>query len=398
MKIVFFDFVTHYGGAVRSTVELASRISSHADVAFVDVYGSCIPFCNALRHAGIEHRSVCFGSNHKFVGGRGPLSRLWRLLFSLPHLIRTRIRLKKAMQELGPSLILTNNFKSALVVASLGLQTRVPLAIYLRGWYRPQEMPLWGRWLCHHATGLIALSRATKAALTCSGIDHRKIHVLHNAIDVPSFVSMAQRPISEALPQISRPVRLLLPADVIRSKGQHTAIMALRKIIDLGHDAVLWLAGEHAWPVGRNRGFPQEAQAMAECLGVADRVVWLGRRDDMPQVMAAASIVVFPSETEGLGRVLLEALALAKPVAAAAAGGITDVIAHGITGLLFEIGDVEDMAGCVARFLSEPDFARKVGMQGQQYVIDAFSPEQQVTRAASILRSLAHEIPVSGRR
>jgi glycosyltransferase involved in cell wall biosynthesis len=267
---------------------------------------------------------------------------------------------------------------------------RVPLILYLRGWYTPDMMPGYGRWLCRKRTaGIFALSHATKSALICSGIEGQKIHVLHNPIDVDEYLELSRRPLARELPQQARPVRILLPADIIRTKGQHTAVEAMRQILARGHDAVLWLAGEHAWPQGENRDYFQGTQELARQLGVADRVVWLGRRDDMPQVMAAATMVVFPSHTEGQGRVLLEAMSLSKPVAACPSGGILDMVCENVTGLLFDVDDAHGLSDCVCRLAGNTAFAAQLGRQGVDYIRMTFTPKQQLEKALKVMSSVA---------
>ena len=397
LHIAFFQFVVNYGGAVRSTVELGARLrQAGVDVTMVDVYGACEPFRNAVQQAGLNYRVVLPTPKARFIGGDNPILRLWRMLWAVPHLQAVRRQLKALLLDINPSIVVCNHFKAASLVAlSPGLR-HIPLIIYLRGWYRPDQLPTYGLWLCQRAHSLLALSRATKAALMCSGIDHRKIHVLHNPIDVDGFIARSDRPLSQPLPQVHRPIRLLLPGDIIASKGQHNGIEALRVVLDAGHDAVLWLAGAHSWAVGRNKTYLDRLMALADRLGVRDRVECLGLRDDIPQVMAASTMVVFPSHTEGQGRVLLEAMSLAKPIVASAAGGIMDMICHGMTGLLCEIDDSEGLARGILQYLNDSALARRVGELGQEYVRRSFTPAEQLRKAMSVFQQVAPHGPESG--
>jgi len=390
MHAVFFGFVTHFGGATRSTVELAERLARTIDVTILDVYGTCEPFRAAVERAGLGYRVLFPEPASRVIGGTGLAGRVWRMLGAAPHLMEVRARVRRILREMRPSLVWVNHFKGASIVGFTPSLRDVPLVIYLRGWYTPDQVPWYGRRLCRtRAAAVLALSRATKAALMCSGIDPRKIHVLHNPIEVDAYRELADRPLASPLPQAERPVRILLPADIIRTKGQHTAVEAMRHILDAGHDAVLWLLGEHAWPYGDNRDYLDRTRALANRLGVADRIEWMGRRDDMPQVMKAATVVVFPSHTEGQGRVLLEAMSLAKPVAATPAGGILDMVCENVTGSFFDVDDARGLAECVDHFARAPDFAVRVGRQAQEYMRLSFKPDQQVATALKVFRSVA---------
>jgi glycosyltransferase involved in cell wall biosynthesis len=223
--------------------------------------------------------------------------------------------------------------------------------------------------------------------LICSGIDASKIHVLPNPIDVDAMLAKADRPLEADLPQVDRPVRILLPAGLMRAKGQHTAVAAMRRVLDAGHDAVLWLAGDVGF--GTDQTYVPQTQELARKRGVADRVEWLGLRTDMPQLMKAATIVVLPTWSEGMPRAVLEAMALAKPVAATPVGGVVDLVLHGVTGLLFDVEDDAGLAACVDRFVRDPNEAADIGRQAQRYMRMNFQPARQIDRALEIFGRLA---------
>lgn len=389
MRIVFFDFVTHHGGASRSTVELAKRLSERADISIVDSYGCCEEFVKAVGEAKLDCHVLCPTSDPRVVGGQGhPMHRAWRALSSLPDLLQVRARLKAVLKELKPSVVCANSFKAASMFGMAYGLRRIPLVMYMRGWYTPDMMPAYGRWLCRkRCSAMFALSRSTKTALMCSGIDPRMIHVLHNSVDVDGVLAQAERPLDTPQPRCDAATRILLPASISRGKGQHTAVKALRRLQGDGHDAVLWLAGKVAFDA--HEAYSRETRALAERIGVAEGVQWLGSRCDIPQLMRASTVVVLPSRAEGLGRVILEAMSLAKPVAATPVGGIQDLIAPNVTGLFFEVDDDVGLARCVDQFVRDPPEAQRMGRQAQEYMRLSFSPAEQTERAVELFRSVA---------
>ncbi len=102
--------------------------------------------------------------------------------------------------------------------------------------------------------------------------------------------------------------------------------------------------------------------------GVSDRVRFLGRRGDALAFIAAADVVVNPSDQEGLPVALLEALALARPVAATDVGGVSSVIHQGETGLLVPAGDPAALAEAVSRLLGDREMAAGMGKAGRALV------------------------------
>ncbi|UCF92799.1 MAG: glycosyltransferase family 4 protein [Desulfobacterales bacterium] len=114
-----------------------------------------------------------------------------------------------------------------------------------------------------------------------------------------------------------------------------------------------------------------EADLRAEAVrrGVSDRVVFLGWRDDIPEVMQILDIFVWPSSNESMSSVLVEAMASGKPVVASRAGGIPDLVQHGETGLLVTPGDAGALAEGLLWLLAHPEEAKIMGQQGKAFSI-----------------------------
>jgi len=105
-------------------------------------------------------------------------------------------------------------------------------------------------------------------------------------------------------------------------------------------------------------------------------IIFAGPVQDTPTFYAAADIVVLPSHREGLPTVVLEAQAAGRPVVAAQATGIVDLVADGKTGLLFPVGDVAALTRALARLTTDKDLARKLEVEGQEQVNRDFQQQQ----------------------
>ena len=102
-------------------------------------------------------------------------------------------------------------------------------------------------------------------------------------------------------------------------------------------------------------------------------ITLLGFRSDVSALMSACDIFVSPCPVEGFGLVLLEAMALGKPVIAAAAGGPLEIVADGETGLLFEPGNAESLSSAIRRLLADPDLRRRMGIAGRKRYAQKFT-------------------------
>ena len=387
MKAIFFDFVRHYGGASRSTLELSRRLVEHLDVSVVDGYGTCKPFIEAAQKDGIDYHSLCPEITRQYIGGKG-LQRVWRLFASAKDMWKVRLQAAKKFKQLQADIIFCNNVKSAFVLAcgpgnALGQK---PLVIIMRGWYTPDMVSYYAKKLFEKPNVyLFAVSYATKSALICSGVNPERIHVVHNPLDIDDILQRSQEPLHAELPQLERPVRLLVPAAIQPQKGIEIAIRALPGILDAGHDAVLWMAGPVAWAIDENKDYPERMKDLAEQLGVSDRVEWLGNREDLPRVIKESTHVLMPTKTEGHPRTLLEVMGLAKPVVTTPAGGVLDMISHRITGMMFDIDDVDGLVSCINELIELPDLSEKIGQNAQQLIKLSFKPSQQTSHILSLV-------------
>jgi L-malate glycosyltransferase len=96
-----------------------------------------------------------------------------------------------------------------------------------------------------------------------------------------------------------------------------------------------------------------EAVEEAQRLGIRDRVIFLGKQDNVAELLACADLFLLPSQSESFGLAALEAMACGVPVVATRAGGIPEVVEHGVTGCLAEIGAVDEMAEAGVALLSD---------------------------------------------
>ena len=107
--------------------------------------------------------------------------------------------------------------------------------------------------------------------------------------------------------------------------------------------------------------YPDELQARVQTLGISRAVTFAGFQSNVPEWMQAMDIVVHASDHEPFGIVVIEAMALGKPVVAGAEGGPSETITPGLDGLLSPFGDAAALATSVLRYLDDPSFAVQVG-------------------------------------
>jgi N-acetyl-alpha-D-glucosaminyl L-malate synthase BshA len=143
-------------------------------------------------------------------------------------------------------------------------------------------------------------------------------------------------------------------------------------------DGVLVLVGEG--PALR------EAKDLARQLGVEKHVRYLGKQIDIVSILSSADVLIFPSEMESFGLAPLEAMACEVPVLATRSGGVPEVVVHGETGYLAEVGDVETLARYAVELGKSKDLRAKLGRQGRVIAETRFHPEIIIPQYENVYR------------
>ena len=122
----------------------------------------------------------------------------------------------------------------------------------------------------------------------------------------------------------------------------------------------------------------KELEDKVDRLGLGQNVLFLGRRNDIPEILACCDIGVLPSKAEGLPNAVLEYLAAGLPTVASAVGGNAEIIRDGENGLLFPAENAGALAEKLLRILRDPEFARRLGQAGQEHVRQNFSFDRMI--------------------
>ena len=210
------------------------------------------------------------------------------------------------------------------------------------------------------ANRIIAVSQAVTDFLWRFGYDSQRIRMVHHGI--PDIAAQLPADI-RARTRASLGLRedkpyLLMAARIVPAKGHDVALRALARLKQ--RDWYLLLAGDHLGDLG-----PQ-IQALAYELGIADRVRFLGLREDVPALMAASDILLAPSRREALSLTLLEASACSLPIVASRVGGIGEVVQDGISGILVPAESTEALAASLSDLLDNPVRCHEMGVHARQ--------------------------------
>jgi glycosyltransferase involved in cell wall biosynthesis len=158
-----------------------------------------------------------------------------------------------------------------------------------------------------------------------------------------------------------------------RWKGQHIILEALAR-------ATEWRALIVGGALfGGDEAYERELKRKAMDLNLADRVRFLGFRDDIPELLRSVDVVAHTSiAPEPFGRVIVEGMLAGKPVIAARGGGVGEIIEHGVTGFLVKPGDVDELAVALTRLVARPSERDAIGEVARREATERFSIEAMV--------------------
>jgi glycosyltransferase involved in cell wall biosynthesis len=247
------------------------------------------------------------------------------------------------------------------------------------------------RALLPFAARLTATSRYHKEGLVRGGgVKPGKIEVIYNGLDAQRFARRAGGVTKSDLGIPSSSMVVGVVARLVPRKDHSTFLQAAARILTHGMDVYFLVIGD-----GKER---QRLERMAEDLGIDERVVFLGAREDVPDLIRLLDVGVLCPLSEIFGIALIEYMVNAKPVVASSVGGIPEVVVDGRTGILVNKGNPDLLAERIMDVLADPDLGKRLGQAGRERALRHFVIARTVSSLESVFLSLARRRSTSGPR
>jgi len=365
MKVLFVLCNLDRGGTETQAVELSKRLSSAGCEVTVATFQDG-PLRSLLQQAGI--RTVDFPKKGGLISVRGAYQflRLWRFIqkekFDVVH-----------SHDLWSNLLAVPAAKFARVPVVLSSQ-RDLAHLY---WYTPSRKKVIGR-IHRWASGVVVNSSAVSELVHNEfQVPVGRIHLIHNGVAFERFVQ-ARTNRKKLLPGINGDATLIVTVANMHSagKGHYEILEVAQRVKSLFSKAIFLFVGD-----GAERSSLEER---ARTLGVADSVVFLGQRGDIPELLGCCDIFVLASRAEGLPNSILEALATGLPVVATRVGGVPDVIVDEFSGLLVPAQDPNALGDALLRVLGDVELAAKLARGGRERARSRFAFERVVEELESV--------------
>jgi glycosyltransferase involved in cell wall biosynthesis len=374
------------GGTERSMSEMLPFLSRmDVDVSFV---------CLRRRDEGVEASTLAQGTPTRFLSSTSIAGQVKEM--------------RAVLRSERPDIVHTALFRASLVarLAAAGLPCKV-LTSLVNTPYEPVRAAdpsvrplalsvirridaLLGRYLTDH---FHAVSRAARdSAIARLGVPAERITVVERGRDTLRLgaPSIARRRAARVALGLADTDEVLVT--VGRQDYQKGFDLLLDAIGRLRHRGALVLL-----VAGREGSMTNRLQAQVRELDLGGRVRFLGHRDDVPEILAASELFVFPSRFEGFPGAVLEAMALGLPVVASGIAPVREILDPGEHGILVDPIDASGFAGAIETMLTDRQRADAMGARNRVRFLERFTQDRSAGRMGALYRRLADAEAVSTR-
>jgi len=301
------------------------------------------------------------------------------------------LRLASLFRKLSPHIVHTRNWGTidGIIGARIG---RVPVVIHGEHGYSMAEVDgnnhkrTIVRWaLSPFVDRFVTVSKSLQDWLQNTvGIDEHKITTICNGVDLARFDNVCSKQAVRAAYGFRQDEFLIGTVGRLDPiKNQACLLRVLRDLVPQYPYARLLIVGHGPCY--------EQLREQTQQLGLADRVVLMGERDDIPQLLQSLDVFVLPSLSEGIANTILEAMATGLPVIATRVGGNVELVLDRETGFLIPSRNDFALSEAIQVYLREPSLAYQHGTAGRQRVVQRFSLSKMVETYDSLYSGLDHQ-------
>jgi len=309
----------------------------------------------------------------------------------------TALRLSRVLSAEKPDLVhVCNGYRANLDAIVAARLCRIPCVVHSKGFDKHSFVE---RGLAGGVAASICMTEAIKSHCVSQGIRPPAYHVIYDGLDLERF--KPEKPFGEIRHEfgIEEDGRLVVVVGNLQEwKGQIVVLEALLLLKErIPALTVALVGGVHR----SGHDYAERCRRFVEEQGLASRVLFTGARGDVPDVMAAADVVVHSSvRGEPFGRVIIEAMAVGTPVVATRAGGVPEFVHQDKDGLLVEPGDPAALADALVSILENGEVAQALALGGRANA-ELFSLQRHVDSICAVYDGVIeryHGSPGSGVR
>jgi glycosyltransferase involved in cell wall biosynthesis len=265
---------------------------------------------------------------------------------------------------------------------------RIPIVLSRRmGSYVSKKDPF-HRFTYAHVSKVLAISEVIhRNVLETTPLGPERVETFHHSIDMARFSlsSMNRSTVRDEFHFLPHHIVIGFVGRFSPGKGHEEFLSAARILVGRYSLARFLIVGEASHG---EKDYELQIRQMSHRLGLDDVVTFAGFRDDIPAVMASFDIFAFPSHAESFGAVLIEAMAMERPVVSTDCDGVLDIVVNGETGLFVPPRNADELAAKLALLIDDPGLRDTMGKAGRTRVAHHFNQQDHAAKLTQIYRSL----------
>ena len=274
-----------------------------------------------------------------------------------------------------------HGYKADILGLLLSKWQKMKLVTTTHGWISNDPKERFYNWLdkkaLKHYDRIITVCDQMRHYLLGMGLPSHKLMTIHNAIDKDDFSNR------DCLQGLRGELNLDKGTSVIGVIGRLSREKRIELLFSIS-ERIISEVGDVKFLITGDGPYKDNLLQCARDLGIEDRTIFLGHRDDIKRVYKTIDLLVSVSNTEGLPNVILEALACGAPVVATRVGGIEELIEDRVNGLLFSPEDTDGITNGIITLLLNRDMASSFAEEGRKFVCREFSFNERMRKMEKV--------------
>ncbi len=279
-----------------------------------------------------------------------------------------------------------------LIVPALRLTScKTPLVMTKHVGSFINKKDLFHRWIYKRVDVALAISQVIKSnLLKTTPLDEARVFLLYDSIDTARFnpAKVKGKNIRKEFKINDNDILIGMTGRFSLGKGHEEFISAAKRLLGKHNNLKFIITGE---PSRGEDSYAADIKILAAEQGLIDKIIFTGYRSDIPEILAALDIFVFPSHAEAFGMALAEAMSMGKPSVCSNSEGGLEIVVDGVTSYLFENKNSRDLTCKVELLINSRIKRKEFGSAARRRVVDLFNIDKFTKELINIYNSLLKE-------
>ena len=384
INILYFENVSVLGGAAIVLRNLIKEIKREVEINIIAVCPEG-ELAEAFRKDGIK---VFIINSKRIVRTINPI----KLILYILNFIQVNLKLVRIIRRYNINILHANSLGAHIYSFFAVKITRIPNIWHLHDILKEK---ISNRLLCIFLSKMtkqiVVVSYAVKKSLVNFGIDSNKIKVIYNGLDLnfwnPEICDNSY--LYKEFDVNKNYIKIGIIGYLSECKGQDILLNAAIYLLEKGYKYLrFYIVGDELFE--EENKYKDSLYKKVKINHIGDHVIFTGKRNDMPNIMAFLDIIVVCSRCpDSLPTVVLEAMAMSKVVVGTNIGGIPEMILNNETGILVPPNDLEALAKAILGLINQPDKIKEMGIKARERIKTKFTIEKNVEMVRNLYSKLS---------